>query len=117
VLETPEAKAEYARETGALAVDMESATVAAFFREKGVPFLALRAISDAASEPLPVPSSVWFDPREQRPRPWALIRFLLRHPRRIGPFVRFVLTIGRARRTLTAALLDLLASQATGEIL
>jgi adenosylhomocysteine nucleosidase len=110
VLETPEAKAQCARETGALAVDMESATVAAFCREKGVPFLALRAISDTAGDSLPVPSEVWFDARTQRARPWGLFLFLLGHPGRIQPFVRFVLTIRHARRTLTAALLELFAA-------
>ena len=107
VLETPYAKAEFAKKTGALAVDMESATLAAFFREKGVPFLALRAISDAAHESLPLPSAVWFDARAQRPRPLALLGFLLCHPARVFPFVRFVLTIRRARRMLAEAVLDL----------
>jgi len=107
VLETPEAKAECACKTGALAVDMESATLAAFFREKGVPFLALRAISDAAHEPLPVPSAIWFDVSAQRPQPLALVWFLLRHPARVIPFARFVFTIRRARQTLSAALIDL----------
>lgn len=116
-LENPEAKAQWACATGAIAVDMETATVAAFFREKRVPFLALRAISDAAHEPLPVPSVIWFDARAQRPRPLALIGFLLRHPARLRPFVRFVLTIRRARRTLAEALIDLVASSASVEIL
>ncbi len=108
VLETPEAKATHALQTGAIAVDMETATVAAFFREKGVPFLGLRAISDAVGDPLPVPSSVWFDGRTQRPRPLALVAFLLWHPGRIAPFARFVGNVNRARRTLTAALLEVI---------
>ena len=107
VQETPEAKAQLARETGAIAVDMESATVAAFFREKGVPFLALRAISDTAHESLPVPPAVWFDANTQRPRPAALLGYLLRHPARLFPFVRFVFTIRRSRQTLSAALIEL----------
>jgi len=108
VLETPQAKAECAKQTGAIAVDMETASVAAFFEEKSVPFLALRVISDTARETLPIPSVVWFDARSQRPRPWALMSFLVWHPSRLLPFVRFVQTIRRVRQTLTEALLDLL---------
>ena len=106
-LETPQAKAQWARTTGAIAVDMETETVAAFCREKGVPFLALRAISDTAGDALPVPLEAWFDLRAQRPRPVRLIGFLLRHPGRIAPFARLVGNVGRARRALTQALVEL----------
>ena len=109
VLETPQAKAQYKSATRAFAVDMESATIADFFHKKGVPFLSLRAISDAAHEALPIPSAIWFDVHTQRPRPLALILFLVRHPARILPFSRFILTLRRARRTLTAALIELVA--------
>lgn len=109
-LETPQAKAQWAQRTGAVAVDMETATVADFFKEKGVPFLALRAISDTAGETLPVPLKAWFDLRTQRPRPARLIGFLLRHPGRIAPFARFVGNVGQARRALTRALGELCAA-------
>jgi len=109
VLETPESKAELARQSGAIAVDMETETVAEFFRKRGMPFVALRAISDAAGDLLPVPSSIWFDERIQSPRPWALIRFLTRHPSRLLPFVQFVSTIRHARKALARVLFDLLA--------
>lgn len=108
-LETPRAKAQWARLTGAVAVDMETATVADFCREKGVPFLALRAISDTAREALPVPLEEWFDLREQRPRQARLIVFLARHPGRIVSFVRFVRNVTRARRVLARALVELSA--------
>ena len=106
-LETPRAKRQWARLTGAVAVDMETASVAAFCREKGVPFLALRAISDTAREELPVPFAVWFDLGAQRPRRARLIGFLLRHPGRIAPFIRFVRTVARVRRVLAQALVEL----------
>ena len=109
LLETPEAKAQLARETGAVAVDMESSVVAAFFKERGVHFLSLRVISDPANMPLPVPSHVWLDGRTQHPRPWALLRFLCRHPSRVMPFLRFVRSVFRGRRILATALRDLLA--------
>ena len=109
VLETPEAKAEVARDSGAIAADMETATVAAFFHLKGVPFLALRAISDVAGDTLPVPSRILFDEWTQKPRPRALFRFLLCNPSRMIPFLQFILAIRRARKSLAEALVNLLA--------
>ncbi|TLZ59132.1 MAG: purine phosphorylase, partial [Gammaproteobacteria bacterium] len=41
-------------ETGAAAVDMESAAVAEVARAQGLPFLAVRAIVDTANDPLPM---------------------------------------------------------------
>ncbi len=49
---SPEAKRVLARETGADAVDMESAAIEEVCREAGVPFLAVRAVSDTADTAL-----------------------------------------------------------------
>ena len=98
-------KTALARETGALAVDMETASVAAACRAAGVPLLALRVISDPASVPLPVPFAEWFDVRRQCPRRWALLKYLLRHPSHIGPFTDFIRGLKPARRRLTEFLL------------
>ena len=108
VLETVAAKAEFARQSGAAAVDMETAAVSGFCREHGIAILSIRVISDTAHDELPVPLSVWFDVAKQRPRPLALVAFLLRRPLRIPGFVRFVLSVNRARRVLTAGLIELL---------
>ena len=69
----------------------------------------VRTISDAADAPLPVPFSEWFDLRRQRPRQWALVKYLLAHPGRIGPFTAFVRGLAPARRTLAEFLLQCLA--------
>lgn len=106
-METPEAKAELFRATGALAVDMETAAIAAFCREHGIPWLALRGISDPAGSPLPVSYAIWFDATAQRPRRGALLWFLARHPGRALPFAWFVGNVCRTRRALTTALLEL----------
>ena len=107
-VETVEAKAAFFRETGALAVDMETEAVAAFCRESGVPWLAVRAISDPAGLPFPVPYDACFDAATQQARPWELFQFLALHPGRALPFARFVWNVRRAQRALTKALLELL---------
>jgi adenosylhomocysteine nucleosidase len=53
VLKTPEEKRALHAATGALAVDMESASVAAAAHAAGVPFLAVRAVSDTAAIRVP----------------------------------------------------------------
>ncbi len=97
--------------TGALAVDMETAPLAAACRAAGVPFLALRAISDRADEPLPIPFAVWFDLSRQRPRVFSLLVFLAQHPGRIPAFIRFVRGLPRARGALAGFLVIFLASE------
>ena len=100
------------RTTGALGVDMETAAVAAACARAGVPLLAVRAISDPALEPLPVPFAEWFDLAAQRPRPLALVRYLARHPARIGPFARFVRGLTPARRAFTRFVCEFIAADA-----
>jgi len=104
--ETREAKARLAKATGAIAVDMETEAIARECRDRGVPLLSLRVISDAAGEELPVPFSVCFDAVQERPRIGALLLFLACRPWRVRRFVKFARTAGRARKRLAAALLE-----------
>jgi nucleoside phosphorylase len=53
VLDSPEAKRAAHQRTGAVAVDMEAAGVAAAARDLGIPWVALKAIVDAAGSALP----------------------------------------------------------------
>jgi adenosylhomocysteine nucleosidase len=53
ILATREAKARAWRQTGALAVDLESAIVARVAAAVGIPFLVLRAVADPADRELP----------------------------------------------------------------
>ena len=102
---TAAAKSALAAETGALAVDMETAWIAGSARRRGVPMLSLRVISDAAGQDFPVPGGILFDAVRQRPRYVALPAWLLAHPgagsRRSWAFVR---GLGPARERLTRAL-------------
>jgi adenosylhomocysteine nucleosidase len=110
-------KAALAGETGAHAVDMETEAIAAACNAAGVPLLSVRAISDPASQPLPVPFEHWFDLARQRSRPLGLIRYLARNPSRIAPFARFVGGLSPARLALTGFIIDLLGSEAFRDFL
>lgn len=94
-------KSQLARETGALAVDMETSAIAGECAKSGVPMLAVRVISDCAATPLAVPFACSYDLVRQRPRPLRLTVFLAGHPSRIAPFARFVAGLAPARRALT----------------
>ena len=89
-------------------MDMETETIAGACKNFCIPMLSVRAISDTASRSLPVPFAVWFDAKKQKPRVFALIRYLARNPRRIRPFVGFVKGIDLARSRLTDYLLELI---------
>ena len=109
-VETIVAKGLLAGATGAIAVDMETAAIAAECSRAGVPLLALRAISDSAAEPLPVPFAEWFDLARQRQRPLRLLGHLARRPSAIVPFVRFVRGLPRARSALGRAVCEAVAA-------
>jgi adenosylhomocysteine nucleosidase len=98
--ETVADKERLASEHSAGAVDMETEAIVACCSEKGIPVLSVRAISDGADQALPVPFNVWFNSDAQRPRTLALLRFLLRHPMEIAPFVDFVGNMFLARKNL-----------------
>jgi hopanoid-associated phosphorylase len=74
---TAEEKCALYRRTGAGAVDMESAAVAAIANGAGVSFIAVRAVVDAATTSLPDAALMMFDERGQLKRS-SLIRLALR---------------------------------------
>ena len=79
ILKTAEQKRTLAAESGAIAVDMESAAVASAASAHGVPFLAIRGILDPLHEDLKIAFDQFLDGQGE-PRPLLLIRFLLSHP-------------------------------------
>ncbi|HME87748.1 MAG TPA: hypothetical protein VKE30_00885 [Chthoniobacterales bacterium] len=97
-----------ARASAAAAVDMETGAVAAVCHAHGVPLLSLRAISDSAREPFPMPPSVLFDIERQRTNYGTLIFCLLRDPTSIPRLFRFGREIARARANLTGAIFALI---------
>jgi adenosylhomocysteine nucleosidase len=85
--------------TGAVAVDMESAAVAAVAADHGLPFLALRVILDGAHDSLPASVTRAFDPATRaRPQLWPL----LGTPSDWGRLLGLALRYRVARRALSA---------------
>lgn len=76
---TPQDKAAARQRCGAAVVDMECAAVAAIALERGLPFLALRAVADGAGDSIPAPLAGAID-RWGRARPLGVAAALLRHP-------------------------------------
>lgn len=107
---TPAAKRSAHIQHAALAVDMESAAVAAVAAEHQLPFVALRAIIDEAGDTLPTALNdsvdAWGDPR-----PLNLIAALCRHPSLLGELPRLYSRMQRATRALRTVV------QATGPTL
>ena len=77
------AKASLHRQTGAIAVDMESHFAAA----SGIPFAVLRAVSDTADQSLPPAARVGLKP-DGRPDIPAVLRSLLADPRQLPALIR-----------------------------
>jgi adenosylhomocysteine nucleosidase len=99
IIATPAGKQGLGRQTGAVAVDMESYWVAKAASERGLPFLAMRAISDARADLLPS-----FDPildADGNPRARRLAAYLIREPGSLVTLVKLARNASRARRALT----------------
>ena len=95
VVPTRSGKAELAA-TGALAVDMESAAIAAVAKRAGVPFVVVRAVCDDAHRSLPRSALLAID-ATGRFRPGPFLGVILRRPIEL-------LALLELRRDLRAAL-------------
>ena len=111
--ETPAAKAQLAHETGARAVDMETSAIAAVCAEAGVPMRIVRAISDTAQAPLPIPFAESYDLAAQHPRPLAVLRYVLDRPQSAIALGLFIRDLAKARASLTRRLLELCEDRAS----
>jgi adenosylhomocysteine nucleosidase len=87
IITTAAEKRQLGEETGALAVDMESAGVACRAAEARVPMAALRVITDSADEPLPLDFNRCLDSNGQF-HYGRLILLLARRPLAGGGLVR-----------------------------
>ncbi|QAU25519.1 purine and other phosphorylase-like protein, family 1 [Dyella sp. M7H15-1] len=90
------------KQHGALAVDMESAAVAAVARERKLPLLVLRAIVDEASDTIPTALSNSVD-AWGRARTLRLMAMLCRHPSLLADLPRLYSRMQHATQALHAA--------------
>jgi adenosylhomocysteine nucleosidase len=90
-------------EAGPVAVDRESASWGAAAMEAGVPFLALRAVSDTSEDELPgfLPACHGASGRVSR---WRAAAFLAARPRDLGPLLRFRRRVADAAERAAAVL-------------
>ena len=99
-IETPAEKAAAFRDTGAAAVDMESAAVAEIAAKHHLPFIAVRVIVDTAADVLP--RAVVAASRMGRVRFGRLIGGLILAPREIVGLIRLAQRYRIAMRSLHA---------------
>jgi adenosylhomocysteine nucleosidase len=88
------------RETGAVAVDMESTAIAEVAAKRGLPFIAIRVIVDGAGDALP--RSVVAASTAGQVRMARLIGGLLRSPAEIVPLLRLAKRYRAAMQALQA---------------
>ncbi len=103
-IDTVEAKAAAFRETGAVAVDMESVSVAAVAAASDLPFMAVRVVVDGAGDALP--QAVLAASRGGRFRVLPLVCGLAVAPRDIAALIRLSLRYRAATRSLAAVVRD-----------
>jgi adenosylhomocysteine nucleosidase len=97
-IETPREKAAAFRDTGAAAVDMESAAVAEVAAAHSLPFIAVRVIVDTAGDALP--PSVIAASRAGRVEMGRLIAALVATPREVAALIRLARRYRTAMRAL-----------------
>ncbi|RJS93969.1 purine phosphorylase [Salinisphaera sp. Q1T1-3] len=106
VLADARAKAALYSATGAIGCDMESGAIARVAAERGVPFLAVRAVLDDANMVLPSAARAAMD-ESGHLQPLALTRAMIGRPRRLHAELRGLKHLAvafRAARTTLAAL-------------
>jgi nucleoside phosphorylase len=96
------------REQGAIAIDMESATIARICAEKSIPMVGLRVVSDSPAAPFPAPPHILFDVTKQRTDLLRLIAYIARKPASVVVLAKFSKRISIAKATLADALVTVL---------
>ncbi len=87
------------RQTGAIAVDMESQVVARAAQRHGVPLAAIRVVIDPAERTIPRSALAGTRP-DGTVDPFAVVRSLMRYPRDLAGLVRMTFDARAARATL-----------------
>jgi adenosylhomocysteine nucleosidase len=111
VLSSPAEKIGFSEQCGAIAVDMESASVAEVAKEAKISFMAIRAIADPADMTIPKSALTALD-EHGRVQPFKLLSELVRRPSEIFLLIR---TRNHFRSALTT--LSTVAQLAGGNLL
>jgi uridine phosphorylase len=98
------------REHGAVAVDMETETIAWLCAAESIPMLALRVVSDSPAAPFPAPPDVLFDIEKQRTDFSRLLGYIARNPASAIRLAEFSKHIAIAKTKLAAALSSIIAA-------
>lgn len=101
-------RVEALRADGVVALDMETAAVAAVCEQRGRPWSVVRAISDRFDDGLADRAIAELARPDGSPDPAAVARFVLRHPGRIPDLARLGRDVRTATRSAAAALADAL---------
>jgi adenosylhomocysteine nucleosidase len=109
ILITPAEKSALRAATEADAVDMESAALRAVCARRGIPFLNLRVISDAADEAMPLDFNRCCTP-DLRLQIHRVLLELAKSPARLPRLLAFHRTVRRCAATLATALTGMVAS-------
>jgi adenosylhomocysteine nucleosidase len=104
------------RKHGAIAIDMETTTIARLCAESTIPMLGLRAISDSPAAPFPAPPEVLFDIEMQRTKFTRLLSHLARNPSAIALLTRFSQQITLAKTNLAEGLETILRGVQVSEL-
>jgi len=116
IIASPSAKAVLRARTGAIATDMESHVAARVAARRGLPFLAIRAISDTADESLPPAALVGMAP-DGGLALGAVLLSLVRYPAQLPALLRLGRNTGLALGRLAAVLERLDHRSASGPAL
>ena len=101
VLATGAEKRRAKQSTGAIAVDMETAAIAAEAAARGIPFVAIRAVLDAVDDE--VVGAAMAD-HDGNVRPLAATSYLLRNPATMLKLPRMIRNLSRATTAIADAL-------------
>jgi adenosylhomocysteine nucleosidase len=106
VVESAAQKARLWMETGALAVDMESAAIMAWARERNVPAAVVRGVSDDAERGIPAALAAAVS-EDGRVRPLRAVTAALTRATALGDLLELRAGTGAALKTVAAALATL----------
>jgi adenosylhomocysteine nucleosidase len=99
LLASPVEKSNFSNQNDAIAVDMESGSVAEIANRANLPFMAIRAIADTADMAIPASALNAID-EYGRLRPMRLLSSLARKPSDLVPLARLGRSFRAARTTL-----------------